>query len=590
MAAGAAFLLVLLPGCRLVEPPAPPPAAVAIVAEGPALLPGARDAEADRETARLLQEGEAELAAGRHAQARVLASEIITRYPGGAGSSMALLLRARAARGLGEWADADGALADFLRLVPVTDPAGADALVLRADVRWEGGMGGYLETLFQLPADAPAGVLARAEELATDWAGTLETAALRDLVDEAPPHPRLLPVFQAELAVRRYLAGAQAEARSIAEAALALAPGGSTAERAREVLEGRVVEGAAVAAVIGSILPASGPPSVMQMATEIREGIEVALQVEERGGAGSIRLLTVVDPGTPEGLRAALDELAREGATGIVGPLEEPGLDALARAGTGLPLLSPTARMVPEGVGPAFSLAGVDPEAGRALAGLVLREGIRDVIVFHPSTREMAEEARWFSEAYRAGGGTILRTLTYAPGTTGFASQMQEILRTGPRGLVLLLPQADVATVAPQLSFYGVDEIDTLVRFGNESWTSPAVIQGMQPRHTEGVLAVTSWLGNGAFGPGWEDFVAAYEGHFRRTLRSAVPALGYDSARLLLHAARLGGGTPQGTLRAFQEIRDFPGATGFLSVVDGRVRRSYQPVRIQNRTVLPHTP
>jgi len=587
----AAVALVFLPGCRLATAPVSAPAPAApVVAGGPAIEAGASDAAEALEVLRLLSEGEAHLAAGRALEARAAAVEVATRLPRAEGSALALLLRARASRVLSEWQDADAALSAFLALLAPADPLHGEALVLRATVRWDGGLDGGVETLFALPPTQSPDVLLAAEELATRWAATMDSAVLRDLISEAPRHPVLLPVFLTELGTRRYLAGAEAEGRGFAEEALALAPGGGTAMRARSIVEGTVASGAAVSAILGAILPRTGSPSVQQLAAEIREGMEVALRVEGQTASGIVQLLTVDEPATTDGLRAALAELESGGAMAVIGPLEEPALDVLARAGGGIAMLSPTARLVPEGVGGAFSLAGIDPEAGRSLAALVLREGVRDVVVIHPSNREMIEEARWFAEAFRAGGGTILRTLTYPVGTTSFASQMQEILRVGPRGLVLLLPQGEVEVIAPQLAFYGVDEIDTLTRFGNEAWTNPAIVQGLQPRFTNGVLAVTSWVGDGEFGPGWNAFVAAYEDHFRRTLRSPVPALGYDSARLLLHAARLGGGSSEGTLRAFQEIRDFPGATGVLSVVDGRVRRNYQPVRIENRRVIPLSP
>jgi ABC-type branched-subunit amino acid transport system substrate-binding protein len=94
----------------------------------------------------------------------------------------------------------------------------------------------------------------------------------------------------------------------------------------------------------------------------------------------------------------------------------------------------------------------------------------------------------------------------------------------------------------------------------------------------------------GDHGPGWEEFVQAYEEHFQRSLRSPTPALGYDAARLLIEANRRGDGTPEGTLRALERIRDFPGATGLLSIVDGRIQRTYLPVRIDARRLIPILP
>jgi hypothetical protein len=144
-----------------------------------------------------------------------------------------------------------------------------------------------------------------------------------------------------------------------------------------------------------------------------------------------------------------------------------------------------------------------------------------------------------------------------------------------------------MAQLASQLSFYGVGNLPNLVRFGNESWTSSTALQGVEPRLNNGFFAVSRTTRAGELGPGWEEFRVAYEEHFHRSLRSSAPAFGFDTARLLLQAARRGGGDPERTLQALSELRGYPGATGILSVVDGRIVREYYPVRIENRSLVP---
>jgi ABC-type branched-subunit amino acid transport system substrate-binding protein len=348
-----------------------------------------------------------------------------------------------------------------------------------------------------------------------------------------------------------------------------------------------------VAASIGVVLSTSGSPALRQISEEVLEGIEVALAVEERVSGVPIRLITVDDAGTFGGLNAAMSALGQQRIAGIVGPISDPMVAAAAglRAST-VPLLSPSARFVPEDVTGVLSLSGSDPAAGRGLAELVLSRGVRQVVLLRPASPEMQEEARWFRDAYLGQGGTILREVAYPPETTGFREILEDIAGLSPRGLVILLPPggADLQQLAPQVSFYGLNEIPNLVRFGNESWTSSAALQGIDPRHMNGVYSVSRTVRTGEFGPGWNEFRSAYEEHFRRTLRSLAPAFGFDTARLLLQAARRGGGDPQRTLQALEEVRDYPGATGTLSVVNGRIERHYYPVRIENRVLIPLSP
>ncbi|MSR22533.1 MAG: hypothetical protein EXR92_03150 [Gemmatimonadetes bacterium] len=559
--------------------------------DAPPIRQGLRNDVEARATAALLTEGENLFRDGRFAVALERAREVEERYPEAQGSSLALWLDARASARVDDWQASRAAVERYLEIVGAEGPYRVEALVLRVSGLLETG-GDALGALLQLPADVDPELLTDADSLAFTIGRGMDTAALRELIANAPRHPRIFPSFVVEMAVRRYLFGAEEEARQLATQVLAMAPGERVRARATSVIEGRVEEELTASGALGAILASSGSPSLRQVSLEIQEGIEVAI-AEASDGGGPVRLVPVVDEDNPSGVAEAIRGFESEGAIGVVGPLLESNMDAMARSRTGpLPILSPTAPSVPPGLEGVYTLTGIDPEAGRALAALVLREGLRRVVVLHSASNEMNEEARWFRQAFEGGGGVVARTLTYPPGTTGFGPQLEEVVRLAPAGLVLLLPQGegDVELLAPQVSFYGVREVEGIRLFGNESWTEAAVLQAVQRRHMEGVRAVTSWPVEGEFGPAWTRFVMAYEERFQRTLRSPTPAWGYDAARLLLSASRLGGGLPAGTLRALREIRDFQGATGILSVVDDRIVREYFPVRIGNGRLVSLSP
>lgn len=576
-------ILVILSGCSLGEAPPPAPAEPAILA-GPPIREGLYTDDEARSAAQLLTQAEGDLAASRLQAALDAARRVEQSFPTAPGSSGALWVRARALRDQGDWAGAVEAAEAFASLLPPGNPGYGEAYLFEAEVRRDGGLPGAIESVFDVPESSPEAVLAEADSLAAVWASGLETSELRDLVDEAPRHPRILPAFETELAVRLYLSGDEVEAGAIAQEALGMSPGPEVSERARSVIEGRVEEEVEVAAVLGGILPTTGSPSISRLARELSEGVEVALAGDEQEYSRPVRFVPIEDTPDPAEMRGALIRLEGDGVAGVIGPLQDQALAAAASSRNELiPLLSPTATVLPAGAEGVFSLNGVDPGEGEALSDLVLSRGAREVVVLYAASPEMEEELRWFSQPYTSGGGRIVRTLGYPPGSTSFESVLGEAVRARPAGLVLLVPPEDVELLAPQVAFYGVDQLPGLTLFGNSSWTSGAVLDAVQARSIEGVFAVTSWIGEDEFGPGWDQFKTAYEEHFRRSLRSPTPALGYDAARLLLRAAREGGGTPEGTLRALEQIQGFPGATGFLSVIDGRIRRTYVPVRIENR-------
>jgi ABC-type branched-subunit amino acid transport system substrate-binding protein len=340
-----------------------------------------------------------------------------------------------------------------------------------------------------------------------------------------------------------------------------------------------------VSGVLGLSLSAEGPPGVQQLSREIREGVEVALA--DPVFRDRIRLALAEDRGTPAGGETAVRALEGEGAMAILGPMSEPALGGAARGRqAGTLLLSPSARIAPPSAPPVQILAGVDPEASRALARLVLREGLREVVVFHRGHPEEEEELQNFREAFESVGGRITRTFPYRPGTTSFEEPLRAIARLAPQGLVVIVPPEDLELVAPQLTFFEVRDNPNTRVFGSSAWSGAGVLQAVPPRHTEGILTVTVHAGEG-FGPDWERFVLAYEAHFQRTLRSPVPALGWDATRLLLEAAARGGANPQGVARGLETLSNLPGATGTFSWRGGRISRNYIPVRIENRIALP---
>jgi ABC-type branched-subunit amino acid transport system substrate-binding protein len=585
-----AFVLLLALGaCQLGEAPTPAPEAAPL--EGPALEPGPEDPDVDRsrEAARLLEQAESSLRAGDYSGALEAAGSVETRLGNVPGTARALWIRARAHRGLEEWDAADRAVHRFLERIPPEDRLHPEAALLRAHVRVRGELPGDVEALFQVPAQAPDEVLDPLEGLAEEVSRTLDPAALRDLIDEAPRHPRVLPVFQVELAVRRSLLGDRDVALQLARAALELSPGARTAERARRVIDDELEELERGVLVLGSILSEGGPPSLRDLSARISEGIEVALVELERQGI-PIRLETADDGGSSGAASDAVARLEAAGVTGLVGPLVDDPFEAAARARRlGVPMVSPTVRLLPSGVGDVMSLTGVDPAASRALARLAVDAGIREVVVLHPRTGAMTQEAMHFRQAFQELGGTVRREVVYNPGTTNFADPFGQVVSLRPQGLVLILPPEDVELVAPQIAYFGVDDLEIAI-LGSEAWSSEGVLMNVNPRHTEGVLTVSSRSGPDSFGPRWDAFVDSYESHFQRTLRSPLPALGYDAALLLIHAARQGDGSPQGTARALASIRGFEGATGVLDVVDGRIQRSYEPVRIEDRQPVPFRP
>ncbi|TVP54800.1 MAG: hypothetical protein EA351_12420 [Gemmatimonadales bacterium] len=572
--------MVSLAGCTLVgTPPAEPPAPT--VAEGASIGDGMAGAEADAATARLLDEAERLLADGDGEGALARTREIQTRYPSAQGSARSLLLEARAHGQLGDFGDGLRAAEEFLRLAePERDPVDEARLVI-AELRIDGDLGGGVEALFELPDVLDENVRERGLERARALSREMDDPLLRQLLAEAPRHPWLLPVFQAELAERRMLIGDRDSALELVASARALDPATRELERLRAVEEDEVDAREGLIGTLGAVLSLEGSPSLRGLSEQIRDGIEVALL--EDGVRGAVQLAREEDGGVGAASTRALESLHASRPFGVVGPVSPVGFREAARSGgTNVPMISPTSDLPPNAREGIYSLTGVDPEAARALARLAVAQGYRSVSVLHARSPGEEAEMRWFSEALSAEGGRVVQTLSYPEGANDFRNQIAQVERERPQALVVLAAPGDLPVLAAQLAFLGEDLDDEIPILGNSAWASDQTLSNLPTSQTNGILSVAPHAGEG-YGPRWDRFVSGYEGHFRRTLRDPVPALGYDAALLLIEGARLGGGSaPDDVIRGMRRIEGFEGATGTFSVRDGRLVRAHFPVRLRN--------
>lgn len=342
------------------------------------------------------------------------------------------------------------------------------------------------------------------------------------------------------------------------------------------------------APLVGVMLPMSGSPFMRQYSELIEEGVRAAVaSAPERDGLPIVR---VIDSGRGlDEASRALAELEAAGLSAIVGPLQEA---AVARVAEGrrrpVPMIAPAARELPEDQPGVYSLAGPDPGPARALGRAAWEEGIRRVVAIAPSTAYARFEVETFREAFRTGGGVLAGAFYYRPGQVDFRAEVGELIRIDPDGVLLPLPSLpamDIPQVAGQVQHYGLDVALSVDVLGTAGWSTPDVLRDVDVNFTEGVLTVTA-RPPGRSEAAYEDFVRAYEAVHRKSLRSDVPALGWDIMGLLLEAFRTGARRPAEVRAALEEIGGFEGATGTLAIENGLITRVYEVVVIRDRELV----
>jgi branched-chain amino acid transport system substrate-binding protein len=332
---------------------------------------------------------------------------------------------------------------------------------------------------------------------------------------------------------------------------------------------------------VGILMPTSGTPDLAEYAVLIREGVDLALsEYESNPDAPAVELLVRDDAGNPLQAARAVETFESEGVVAVIGPLMSDALDAAtaSRRSANLVILSPTASQAPANVEHAYSLNATDSQGGAALARWAQASGMRRLAVMYAISDAEAASARAFTDAARSAGAQLVAEIPFDPGTTTFEAPVTRLVEAQPQAAYIAASARDLRQLVPQLAYYGLRGVQIV---GGEAWIEPEVLRSLPAAALEGVVVATP-LPIGSGDTGWADFVDLYQTTYRRTLDNPYPALGYDAARLILREIAQGRSDPEDLADALEDLSDYRGATGVLSIENGRISRRPFLVRIRS--------
>ncbi|MCS6797407.1 MAG: ABC transporter substrate-binding protein [Myxococcota bacterium] len=291
--------------------------------------------------------------------------------------------------------------------------------------------------------------------------------------------------------------------------------------------------------VIGAYLSMTG--STATFGQETQRGAQLA--IDETNAAGGIRgrqvrLVTIDDRGQADEAGNAVSRLIDvEKAVALLGEVQSSlslvgGRIAQRRR---VPMVSPssTNTQVTEIGDFVFRVCFIDPFQGTVMARFA-RENLRlsRVAILRDVRSDYSIGlARAFTEAFTAGGGTIVADQSYNAGDTDFSAQLTAIKSAGPDGLFIPGYYTEVGNIARQARRLGL----TVPLLGGDGWDSPEL------RTIGGPDIVGSYYSN-HFAPDRVDdrtrgFIERYRARHGET-PSGLAALGYDAALVLLDAMR----------------------------------------------------
>jgi branched-chain amino acid transport system substrate-binding protein len=305
------------------------------------------------------------------------------------------------------------------------------------------------------------------------------------------------------------------------------------------------------------------------LGVQARNGAQLAVEtINADGGINGRQIELVIrdDKGTPDGAKAADQELVETGVAAIIGHITSTQtLAAYPISGeAGIVLCSPTAS-TPELSGRDdhfFRVVAPNVKEGEILARYFLEQRkISQVAVIYESdnaafTQSLLES---FTAHYQALGGTIGSAISFSSSAQpNFATLVEGLKHSESEGLLIIAAAVDVALIAQQvrLSEWDVPLVATawaqteeLIHKGGQTIEDIVLPLSYDPNNTSSV---------------YQDFQARYEQRF-----GSAPTLyaghAYDIAFLLAAALEKTKGKAKGVSQALIEHSGFEGVGGTIA-------------------------
>jgi ABC-type branched-subunit amino acid transport system substrate-binding protein len=223
--------------------------------------------------------------------------------------------------------------------------------------------------------------------------------------------------------------------------------------------------------------------------------------------------------------------------------------------------------------------------------------GLTRFAILSPENRLGREMAELFSREVTSRGGQIAVSQSYAENITDFRRQIKLLKRENPdapereaaspaRPLpfeALFIPDyADrIVLIAPQLAFYGIEQIPLL---GINGWNSPDLVR-LAGRSVEGAVFVDGFYRHSPY-PLVQEFADRYVEKYGEE-PSILGAQGYDAAGILLSIAGHPNIRTRQELRlALSHLRKYPGVTGATSFnAQGDAEKVLFLLQVQNGAI-----
>lgn len=214
-----------------------------------------------------------------------------------------------------------------------------------------------------------------------------------------------------------------------------------------------------------------------------------------------------------------------------------------------------------------FRVCYIDPFQGPVIAKFALNTlKIHTVAIFSSSTSAYSVGlAKYFRQAFIAGGGEVVAEPKYAEGDKDFNAQLTAIRASGAEAVFSPGYYNEGALIVAQARQLGI----TVPIFGGDSWEAHELID-LGGDAVEGCYLCSHYSPEDP-SPRVRGFVESYTKRFPGSYPDSNASLGYDSAIVLLDAIRRAGSTDRAAIRdAIAATKNFDAVTGRITIDENR--------------------
>lgn len=324
--------------------------------------------------------------------------------------------------------------------------------------------------------------------------------------------------------------------------------------------------------LVGGVLSLSGGQA--SFGTSTRDGIELAIQ--EINAAGGVlgkkyRLIALDDQSKPEEAAIIMTRLVtQDKVTAVLGEIASSISLAMAPIAQShkIPMITPSSTnpKVTQVGDYIFRTCFIDPFQGTVMAKFAFNTlGAKKVAVLRDIKNDYSVGlANFFIKTYQELGGEILIDESYSEGDVDFRSQLTSIKGKNPEAIFVPGYYTEAGLIARQTREMGID----VPLLGGDGWDSEKLMEigGGSVKNTY----FSNHYSADDPSPQGQKFLTAFQALYKR-IPDGMAVTGYDAMMVLDDAIRRAGSDNPTAIRdALAKTKDFPGASGVISMNESR--------------------